>query len=1581
MAYSGSTNVNYLGMDLDSSPNQVKEGFYTYALNAVLNTQFDYLFSFSNAPSNSLLVELSLPIGFYLIGKIDTYENGVYFIHIVNLAGVSRIAKIDVNRKTYVNYVDETNILLNYSIFHQIEGEYRKNLNCKETIYFTDDYNDIRYIDVSVPYASGFTITPNSIKLFPDYYDTPGVNDYLCISVNDVGENGNLNTGAYQFEIEYADVAGNPITAPIGLTGVISIYSPNSTGGWASVEGSPSNVSTYKSIELVFSNLNTNLNYFNLIVLQTIQGGTTAYKVVTLPINTINYTYTGFESGTEPITLERAYKVDKFYKKAKTVTTVNNYLLWGNLEGGSTPNLQRLVTNNIWLNWKDYGIKYDDLSKDYKNPTSSAYRKSYLRDEVYAIGISFLLQDGQETATFHIPNREKNKKNGGGDIIGGADSYNSTVYSYNVWDDVIISNNDTIDPKTTLVDPKERWRVYNTATINNPVPVVENSLGCKRYGDFSYHEGDVDYPVIQDCVGNVYPTGKIRHHKFPDCNISPLYDITYTETQLDIDNPFNCDGKFTFDDLGLLTDVFLNYKNLSKGTNTKAYPVTINLLGIDFPQESYDAFIAALQAEIPLYYPELVNNPIVGYNVYVSNRDVDKTIIAKGQIYNSRLQDISPDLDGSEYAGFQNFPFNPLVGDPYTTVDCLANPITAELRDLTYKLDFSTSKTISKKLFNFWSPSTTFNVIKLRPTSIKIEQSNFGQGYTEMIFPKDGYDEVLNKQVPLVDDPNYNPCLILIGYGDYTSRTKLDSTYIQNINYNLNGSKYINNTSGTILSDSEISFDFNNNLKPQTVVLEINATINTVADTRLLKDPSTVEGLCTMYYGGTDTPNADLIFGGISVTGGGDPYENIISQTDNAMATVISAQYISLKNGNNSPYSDLQNIKYNKVDPNCFNNECGIIFGGDTFITFFGSKKSHNYFTNYVNGAAINYTEVENFTAPLTSGWIEQRDGNLNLKTDPAGTRYYKTKDGKNKTYFLLASNTVSGFFCESEVNTELRYSTDDTDKKYYPNTFFRDILDLSEIIYPDWYTKYNYWFYNQDYSKQFDNKSYYLLNNLQLTDCAYCNSVFDNRVIYSNRTNAEELNDSWLVYPALHYYDFPLESGEIWSIKSIQEDKLFTRCINAAYIQVANQTLQTNENIVEIKTVELFNPEPTKIISVDGGYFGTTSQWAYDNTPNGSFYVDSLNTQVFSYDGQTPNSISNSKVNMWSKNNLGFKILDDYPDFPNFDNPYNPISGVGFISVWDNYNELWLLTKKDYKLRNKKLDGRPITTKPELILSGSNQGSFIISENQQSKIINFTDKDYFTEQSFTISYSPNTKHWVSFYSFLPNVYLFNKDRFISYISSENGRGKFWSHNSDSSFGIYYDNQYKHQLEFVSKLDILVSTKRSIQWITKSFSYDSDNSEPFENKFDTWYNAIVYNSEECTGLMNLIPPTVAGINTLLDLPNILQYPIINSNSIDVQLSQQTNDNVWKLSDIFNRVGNRNNNTPTGYIFTNSIYNQDYLNALPIDKILNSTAIDYNKPWYEQMRLNNWVKIRLSYDNPSNKLVTILNLSKDKVVES
>ena len=196
---------------------------------------------------------------------------------------------------------------------------------------------------------------------------------------------------------------------------------------------------------------------------------------------------------------------------AQDLTSARDVLIWDNLTSINRINYQK-IANQIGLQWQTYRLPSDE---DYGDEMNATNLRGYLRDEIYAFEIVFLLRNGKQTDGFHIPGRAKN---------------------YNEFSRPNIStlNPDFIgEPDYTIgtIGYSPYWKIYNTASVLGPAsgPNIGNATPY-QYGDFAYWESTELYPCNEEVWGELANT-PIRHHKFPDVNISPIFEnpeITYT---------------------------------------------------------------------------------------------------------------------------------------------------------------------------------------------------------------------------------------------------------------------------------------------------------------------------------------------------------------------------------------------------------------------------------------------------------------------------------------------------------------------------------------------------------------------------------------------------------------------------------------------------------------------------------------------------------------------------------------------------------------------------------------------------------------------------------------------------------------------------------------------------------------------------------------------------------------------------------------------------------------------------------------------------------------------------------------------
>jgi hypothetical protein len=590
-----------IGLNLDSTLNQIKQGTLTYALNAALENFDSSSVNYQNEQGNELCV--TFPKEYVLIGThfINEQSKHIFFITNPN-TGDSEIGYMDNNDCIYRKLVNAP--CLNFNIDHPIHKAVHKITNCTTEIYWTDGFNPRRYLDINdIPYIlkSGSALCDpkytdeldcNQLKLQPNF-NIPN------LAIADVTTGGSLLAGTYQFAAQYSDAVGNPFTSYYSITNPTPIADPQiATVNFNYVVG--------KSIVVDVSNLDSSgqFQYFNLAVIKTVNAITSVELIGTYFIDntSLNITYTGQINDNIRLSMNDIFEKFPYYDVAEDLTAVQDVLVWDGLVSIDRINYQSIATQ-ISLLWETYAIPPNENYADELNATNL---RGYLRDEVYAFEIVFLLKNGKQTDGFHIPGRTL------------------TIEEQSL-PNILITNNDFIGEPEPGTDYSPYWKIYNTATVigNATGDSIGNATPYK-YGNFAYWESTEEYPCNIDLWGEL-ANQPIRHHKFPDVLVSPI-----AKPVIDYDPA-----------TGLAVQ------------NNFVYPIGVK---IDTAQ------VQSLIQSSSLTTDQKAD--IVGYKIVRGDRGTNKSIVAKGILRNVNTYE----REGQSFY-FPNYPYNDLNADPFLNVN------------------------------------------------------------------------------------------------------------------------------------------------------------------------------------------------------------------------------------------------------------------------------------------------------------------------------------------------------------------------------------------------------------------------------------------------------------------------------------------------------------------------------------------------------------------------------------------------------------------------------------------------------------------------------------------------------------------------------------------------------------------------------------------------------------------------------------------------------------------------------------------------------------------------------------------------
>lgn len=602
----GNVNQEYnsasAGLNLDQTVNQIKPGTLTYALNASVENFDANSVNYQNEQGNEFCV--SFPEDYALIGTHFIQEQNKHIFFLVKDSDTnpgSEIGYMENNDCVYHTLVNAP--CLNFKINNPIHKTVHKITNCTTEIYWTDGINPRRYLDLT-PANIPYKLAPGSDLCDPIYTTELDCNQIKVqpnfsipqLNVTNVVAGGQLISGTVQFAIQYSDASGNPFTSYYSITNPTPISDPQiTTANFDYPVG--------KSVVLNITDLDVTgqFQYYNLAVIKTVNAISSVELVGTYFIEEASdvITYSGQDATPIKLSINDIFEKYPYYDIAQDLTAVQDVLVWDNLSSIDRSNYQS-IASQISLKWETYEIP---ATENYSDELNATNLRGYLRDEVYAFEIAFLLANGKQTDSFHIPGREMS-------------DYDRSFAN------VPSTSPDFIGEPDPDTDSSPYWKIYNTATVIGPAtgPAIGNATPYE-YGEFAYWESDEQYPCNTDVWGSL-ANQKIRHHKFPDVLVSPIFK-----------NP----------------EFVLNSGFTPVIQKNAVFPIGVK---IDLDQVYSLIQSSNLTAE--------EKAEIVGFKILRGDRSTNASITGKGI-----LRNIGKYRREEEDYYFPNYPYNDLGADPF----------------------------------------------------------------------------------------------------------------------------------------------------------------------------------------------------------------------------------------------------------------------------------------------------------------------------------------------------------------------------------------------------------------------------------------------------------------------------------------------------------------------------------------------------------------------------------------------------------------------------------------------------------------------------------------------------------------------------------------------------------------------------------------------------------------------------------------------------------------------------------------------------------------------------------------------------
>jgi hypothetical protein len=725
--------------------------------------------------------------------------------------------------------------------------------------------------------------------------------------------------------------------------------------------------------------------------------------------------------------------------------------------------------------------------------------------------------------------------------------------------------------------------------------------------------------------------------------------------------------------------------------------------------------------------------------------------------------------------------------------------------------------------------------------------------------------------------------------------------------------------------------------------------------------------------------------------------------------TSAYSYYAGLKVRLRNQYGQLQTIR--QLTTNCISKvplttvntdtsirmpDSPVIFGGDVYIGRYTEKNTFFYFYDWLmdqpDGTEFDYrlrSMISNprfwadFTKFDTNQFVSKFIGSLltfqlsdlfsglpsamhNLDLDPftdsqgffgqgIGAIGDAFRLSKKDVFFYLFQSGVRDFFVESEINVDYRDWGNSIVEQHYDTYRLTNLKELfgTDVIKSGNYFKYDL---SLSVSRVFNNfiswgsmqARYY---NPMVAETCY--TYYPNRIIYSLPQQDEAVNDFWQVFLPNNYKDF---TSKVVAIKPISKNGaliLFETQGPAQFLGV--DTLQTDAG--------------TKITIGDGGLFSQPLQYltnadlefqhgscqnrlSITNTPVGVFYMSVSQGKVFAVTGQGLDEISAASMRWWFNKYLPYQLTLDFPDYIYTD---NPIVGIGGQSVFDNSNMILYFSKRDFRKR------RDIT---DTVVYAPQKGynTFLVNNAIE---VQLGDPAYFEDCSWTISYDPKNQMWISFHDWHPELAVSSKNYFLTTKTNAAGEGEIWRHNDRTDlFSNFYGVDYPFEIEYIAATGQTVNTLKSLEFDLECYTYDVDGIDMYHVLDFNFDHAVVHNTEQVSGVLNL------NLNPKSNPIAALQYPIINPTSIDILYSKE--EQKYRFNQFWDITRDRGE-----FTFPNvqqPIWSTE-LNGYK--RQLNINNLDYQKPSFQRKKFRHYTAHTLLYRNISGPVKMLFKIANIK----
>lgn len=1567
---SAKSNTYTKGLIKDYNDSYVPEGVWINAINAVTTSHKGDAGVIGNEPSNVFCFEAP-----YTVIGIVRRDSNTWVVFSTNdvLSEIGIFTESDCSYKKIV-----ADKCLGFKRTNLITGHIQYNFDCTYSVFFADGINPDRTLNLDdVPYQiTGYDLTnPDCpIPIYSNCLDCELIRlNYLvnppCYNVEKAKAAGSLLNGSYQVTLGYV-INGQRVTSYFTPSNIVGLWDHDGVGG---------------GLEITISSIDTRFEEYELVVISTVNSQTTARKLGNYSTNQVKVYIDAFNESLPSVDLSLIPLITPIYEKCDKMFALNGYLLRSGVYSKYDFNYQ-VLANQIVTYWQEVEYNADYYFEGGTNT-------SYMRDEQYAFFIRWIYNDGDKSASYHIPGRES-----------------------------VPSDLTTVTGPDVLFNRNQYWQVYNTATITNSNvnTLLPDGGRVTKEGLMAYWESSEKYPTNRPEVWGDLCGLPIRHHKFPDNGITHIHNqggskiyvlgVRFDNIQHPLDangNPIeniigyeilrgSREGNRTIIAKGLINnmrgyatpggrqvlyqnypynslqpDYFLRTSASSSGEQPDDSGAALTTYKNDYfsfhsPETNFNRPFLNYnelrlytkeygtsngQFDYPYAHPEhkLITNTSysialflgigIAYKAAFGTRNItktndDATNLVMASTYGLGSVGLAgPNIAANTALAIPNIPLpavTPLafsVG-AHSGVSATGAELGMSASMMFPQLTETGGDLTGLDLRSFFPANSTGTaklVWDLAKFALFITTMNYWAGL--------GLDSALNVIYQLIPFRQY--ALQFNSHGFFNKYKPVGPTATPGqVRREHDMSLYIKDQ----LQTFDATFDINNLYRNNYVAAKIKGSFAEVS----AGDPSLV-----------DNSRKRVRDANVGFTA---PVNKNVSAT-------ISAYYAGLKVNFVNQYGQLEGIVqipiqscYNKTSAKLVGKKytSDTLFGGDIYINRYTEKNPFFYFIEWLynmpDGTEFDYLQYTNQFYPRYWANFERFDrsnikfptswntiktfastGNLGdalLSWYKAASQYHHLDRAVTQTntflvtsaWFYLFYNGVRDFFVESEVNLAFRDYGELISERHYDAQSFTNLNAMfrSDIIKAGNYYKYDYSLSVSKLINQYTSFGAILPRWYDPTVAETCYTYLPTTVFYSLPQQSEQKRDAWRIFLTNNYKDFEFR---ITSIRPINRTGAIVLFQDAEPTSVTGvDQLQTGLGTkITIGDGGLFAQPFQSLVNADDDFeYGSCQDTrAVVNTPYGMFYMSRANGKIMHYVGSQIIDISMNGMRYWFMEHLPYVITQQ---FPSFDILENPVVGVGCQVVYDPQYEIVYFCKRDFKAISTVYYDVP--------------GKFWYIKRQSGITkIELGDPRYFENCSWTVSYDPKTKMWLSFHDWQPNLTLGANDHF--YTVKNQG---FWKHNDTCrSFCNFYGDNYPFEVEFPINTGAAITTMKNIEYTLEVLNYSTDCIDPYHVLDANFDYAMVYNTEQNSGLLKLNLKPYSPVN-------MLEYPKVLSDRIEILFSKE--ENKYRFNQFWDATKDRGEFSGNQWRMFNTEQNG-------YRKVLNPTFINYSKSPLERKKFRHY----------------------------